>query len=377
MARRRGAGEGSIFKRNDGRWTATLTVPGLGVGTQKKRAFYGRTRREVEEKLARARVAQLDGALVEPSRLKLGPYLTRWLEDVSRPRTGAGTHRNYVCMVDRHIAPHIGGVTLEKLNALHVRTLLAELERQEVGARTRQAVHRMLHRALGDAQRLGLVRVNACDLVDSPRVPRPEPKLFTIDQTRKLLETAAKSDPRIAALATVLLTTGLRISEALGLRWQDVRLREAELEVRFATKEYGGGTPRLEEPKTPRSRRTVPLPTSAVTALRRHRARLGATPHPTAPVFADAAGGFLRKSNVLRRWWHPLLEKAEVPKAGFHTARHAHATALLAAGANPRDVAERLGHSRASLVLDVYGHVLPGHGRELADRMEGLLRGER
>jgi len=129
----------------------------------------------------------------------------------------------------------------------------------------------------------------------------------------------------------------------------------------------------LQPPKTARGRRRVELPAVAVEVLRRHRARTGAAPHPTAPVFPGPDGGWAKRRNVAGSLWYPLLKRAGLPKVGFHAARHGHATALLAAGANPRAIAERLGHSRASLVLDVYGHVAPGAGRELADRMGALL----
>ena len=90
-------------------------------------------------------------------------------------------------------------------------------------------------------------------------------------------------------------------------------------------------------------------------------------------MFANTKGGFLRKSNLLRRWWHPLLDRAGLPRMGFHAARHAHATALLGSGASIKEVSSRLGHSRASTTLDVYAHAVPGGGRELADRVEELF----
>jgi integrase len=102
-----------------------------------------------------------------------------------------------------------------------------------------------------------------------------------------------------------------------------------------------------------------------------------AMPHPNRLVFTDSQGGPWRRSNLLRREWHPLLGAAELPRLGFHVLRHTHATALLAAGHNPRAVAARLGHSRPSLVLDVYGHLLPGADEALTASAEAFVHGTR
>jgi len=374
--KRRGSGEGSIYRRKDGVWVASLTVGTDAQGRQRRRVWYGQTQAEAAEKLARNRARQLDGTLGEPTRLKVGKYLERWKADASDPRTRQTTAATYERLLRLHVEPYLAGVPMAKLGPAHVQGLLAELERQGVGARTRQATHRLLHRAFGDAVRFGLLRANPCTAVDAPRVPRSEPRHFNPEQLRQLLE-AAEEDARGGALAVLLVTAGLRVGEALALRWRDVSLREGWVDVAHTLVEVKDAEGKirlsLQEPKTPRSRRRVELPPLAVQALHRHRSHLTARPHPTAPVLADRKGGFLRRSNVLRRTWWPLLERAGLPKAGFHAARHGHATALLAAGANPRAIAERLGHSRASLVLDVYGHVAPGAGRELAERMEALL----
>lgn len=366
--RRRGHGEGTLYRRRGGSWAGAITIGLNANGRQRRKCVYGRTRREVAEKLARLQVARLDGPLAEPGRLRLGEYLNRWHEDVSRPRTRPGTHAEYGRLV-RHIVRHVGNVQLGRFGPLHVKGLLEALEREEVGSRTRQSIHRMLHCALHDAQRMGLLRANSCDAVDAPRHTKREIQVLDADQTRRLLEAAAE-DERIGALVTVLATTGLRLGEALALRWRDVDFQAGTVQVeRTLTAQLT-----FAEPKTPRSRRRVGLPQRTLTLLRAHRARLRGVPHPNTLVFTDSAGGPWRKSNLIRRHWHPLLRRAEVPHIGFHALRHGHATALLAAGANPRAVAERLGHARASLVLDVYGHALPGADRELTVRADGLYR---
>jgi integrase len=367
-------GEGSIYRRNDGRWAGALVVGTTENGKPRRRTVYGRSRREVAEKLARLQVDRLDGVLSDPTKLRLGEYLNHWLENVSRPRTRASTHALYGRLVG-HINKHASGVRLSKLSPLHLEALQRALEQKGVGARTRQAVHRLLHRALGDAQRRGLIRVNVAAAVDAPQVAKKEIRILDERQTKKLLEAAAE-EPRIGPLVTLMATTGLRLGEALGLRWRDLDLKGGKVRVERTLVEVNGDLS-FHEPKTKRSQRQVGIPNETLKVLRGHRSRLPGLPHPERLVFCDAKGGPWRRSNLTRREWHPLLEKAELPRIGLHALRHGHATALLAGGANPRAVADRLGHSQPSLVLDVYAHTLPGADRELTDRVEALLAGPR
>ncbi len=118
MAKRRGANEGSIYRRRDGRWTAALSIGTDETGNQRRRAFYGRTRKEVEEKLAHARTAQLDGLLLEPSRLTVAEYLVHWLENDARTTVRPTTYASYESVLRLHVTPHLGRVKLRKLTPI-------------------------------------------------------------------------------------------------------------------------------------------------------------------------------------------------------------------------------------------------------------------
>ena len=129
----------------------------------------------------------------------------------------------------------------------------------------------------------------------------------------------------------------------------------------------------VSEPKSAKGRRRIDLSELAVGALREHRKRLGATPHPEVWVFADSKGGPMRKNNFTRRSWWPLRERAGLDKVRFHDLRHTAASLLLSAGVHPKVVQERLGHSTVALTLDVYSHVLGSLQRDAADRIDEVL----
>ncbi|HKV44302.1 MAG TPA: site-specific integrase, partial [bacterium] len=129
----------------------------------------------------------------------------------------------------------------------------------------------------------------------------------------------------------------------------------------------------LDEPKNAKARRTVDLPIIAVTALREHRERMLAEGHPHGLVFCDTHGGPVRKSNLVRRSFLPLIKRAGLPRIRFHDLRHTAATLLLLQGVHPKVVQERLGHSQISVTLDTYSHVLPSMGREAAAKLDAFF----
>lgn len=368
---RRGANEGSIYKRaSDGRWVGALVVGLDANGKPRRRIVYGATRAEAAEELQRLQAKRLDGSLGELVRVKLGAFLERWLEDTARPQLRATTFANYSGMIRNHVLPHLGGVSLTKLAPVHVQALLATLEREEASAHVREATYGALRRALEDAVRWGMIPRNPCAPVRRPRPPRAELRVLDTAQVRKLLE-HARGD-RLEALYVMAVMTGMRQGELLGLRWGDLDLRAATVNVQRTLVQVGG-TLELGEVKTPRSRRRVDLPRVAVEALEAHRARLGAIPHPEVLVFVDEAGGPIRKSNLTRRSFRRLLERAKLPRIRFHDLRHSHATMLLAQGVHPKVAQERLGHAAISITLDTYSHVLEGMQREATEKLDALL----
>lgn len=184
---------------------------------------------------------------------------------------------------------------------------------------------------------------------------------------------------RNSARWTVALAVGLRHSEALALRWEDVDLENGTLSVRRGLHRVGGQGLVYEEPKAERSRRTVALPGPLVEALRAHRAaqleeRITAGPlwqnHDL--VFAQPNGRPIERKSDWRAW-KALLREADVRVVRLHDGRHTAATLLLSEGVHPRVVMEVLGHAQMRTTTDTYSHVMPALGRDAADRMGSAL----
>ena len=181
-------------------------------------------------------------------------------------------------------------------------------------------------------------------------------------------------------LYVLAVTTGLRQGELLGLKWDDVDLESELIRVRRTLVRHKGRL-LLGEPKTKRSRRTVRLTETATKALEEHLARqiaeierLGDLYEDQGLVFATQRGTLVNPSNLRKRFFVPLLNKAGLPSIRFHDLRHTCATLLLSRNVNPKVVSEILGHATVAITLDTYSHVLPNMQDGAARALQDALR---
>src|SRR5579884_3830581 len=264
-AKRRGHHEGTIRQRADGRWEAQVSMP-----RGKRKSYYGKTRREAQDKL-RAALRDLDAGLdLAAGRQTVGQFLDRWLADVAKPSVRPSTYESYAGHVRNHLKPALGHIQLAKLTPQQVQTMLTEKTAAGLSPRTVQYIRAVLRRALGQAMKWGLVARNVATLTEPPRSAKKPVQPLTAEQARAFLDFT--KDDRLGPLFHVAITTGLRQGELFGLRWPDVDLAAGTLTVRHALQRING-KPTLVAPKTDKSRRTVTLPASAVAALREQRKR--------------------------------------------------------------------------------------------------------
>lgn len=334
------SGEGSIYRRkSDGRWVATLSRGPRG-GRQTVTA-YRHSKAEAQEALAdiRARVGPLDARS-----LTVGAYLERWVRDARdiRPNTRSG----YEAVIRTHLLPALGPVRLSELSPLHVEGLLAGIG-GHLAAKSVRNVHVVLRRALGQALRAGLVRRNVAsrEYIDPPKVELAEPDALTVAQIARVR--AVLPDHQLEAHVTFALGTGLRQGEQLGLAWEDVDLDAARVNVRKELT-YRDGKYQRVEPKTTRSKRSVPLAPAVVAVMRRHRERLvdaGYVTTSSGPVFVNTKGGALSGSWLTHRWYD-LLAEAGVERKPWKILRSTFGSRLFAEGVPDRTIADLLGHTR-------------------------------
>jgi integrase len=374
---RRGPNEGSIHERWDGRWAGSVHI-GYEDGKRVRKHVMGHSRKEVADKLALLMRAHAEKRPIPSQREKLGLFLRRWLDEVAKPTLRASTYKSYDDIMRLHLIPGLGHIALAKLAPADVQAFLNRKSASGLSPRRVQYIHAVLRRALVTAERWGMVSRNVAKLVDPPRVTKHEITPLAPEQAKRLID-AAQSD-RYQALYVAALGTGLRQGELLGLRWDDVDLDAGRLRVRHTLARVDGSLVLLE-PKTERSRRTVVLPETVITALRAHRTRqlmerlvAGSRWVDSGHVFATTIGTPIEAAAVTRAF-HRALARAALPHSRFHDLRHATATFLLAQGMTLEDVKYLLGHSSITLTSNTYGHVLEKRQHQVAQAMDAVLGG--
>ena len=370
---KRGNHEGSIYRRKDGRWAASISIE-----RRRRKSYYGRTRQEVAQKLTTGLKTRQDGLPLSGERQTVAKYLVHWLE-AAKPSLRPRTSQRYEQYLRLHAIPQIGNLGLARLGPQHLQELYADRLQAGLSPASVAHLHAVLHRALKQAARWGMLPRNVADLVSPPRAERHEMSTLSQEQARALL--AAAAGDRLEAIYVLALATGMRLGELGALRWSDVDLAAGAVQVRGSLQRTPEGL-RILEPKTNQSRRRVLLSEVAVEALRRHRARqleerlkVGPAWEDNGLVFANQIGRPIGGDMVLKRSFRPLLRKANLPVIRFHDLRHTAATLLLERGIHPKIVSEMLGHSRIAITLDLYSHVTPTMQRQAAEAMNAVLGG--
>lgn len=374
---KRANGEGSIFKRKDGTWSAELSYRD-DYGSLRRRTVYGRTQAEVRVKFRDARERIESGAPVKDASMIVAAWLEDWItKSLAASDRKQATKDLYATLARTHLVPTIGTIPLGRLRPSDVEALVVTKRDAGLSGSTIRTIYTVLRSALDIAARDGLIRSNPAAAVRRPGVERKDAPHLSAKQAQALLE-AARGD-RLESLFRLMLATGLRRGEALGLHWSEVDLEAGLLKVRWTLARTSQGL-KLDEPKTDRSRRTVPLPRAGIEALRAHRTRQLEEQRAAAGVwqehglvFTTEIGTPLEPRNVLRRF-EVLAERAGLRGVTLHTLRHSAASFLLAAGTHTKVVQEHLGHSSYAITADIYSHVGPVQQREAAERLDQALR---
>ena len=372
MTKRRGHNEGSIRLRADGRWEAKISLP-----DGKRKSMYGKTRKEVQDKL---RAAQRDlhaGLDIGRKSQTLAQFLNHWLNELAKPTTRPSTWTSYDSYIRNHIVPGIGHHRIADLTPQHVQAFLNSRSKMGLSPRTVTYIRAILRKALSYPVKWGDVQRNVAALTDAPTAVQRPVKPLSVDELRTFLGSCRGH--WYWPLFGVAALTGLRQGELLGLSWNDVDLESGVMHVRHALQRIDG-TPTLVEPKTDRSRRSLPLTRTAIYLLRAQRLQqterqmfLGPEwNNPDDLVFTSTIGSHCNPSNVTHTF-QKLLTASGLPRQRFHDLRHCNASLFLAAEVSARDVMEFLGHSQIALTLNTYSHVMPVAMRLAADRLDAFV----
>jgi integrase len=384
-AKRRGNGEGTIYKRADGRYMGQVSLP-----NGKRKSVYGKTRAVVAKKLSDVFGAVKDGAPVPNERRTVADYLREWQAVHGRTLRG-GTRWRYAALISVQICPRIGKKRLCRLTTGEVNALYLDMQANGCAPASIRQTHAILRKAFRDAERLELVARNVVQFASPPKLEASTKVLECLDDAgiRTFLKVARHN--RLYAFYVVALSHGLRLGELLGLQWDAVDFERGVLHVRHQLQRKRAprgdinraGSWEFVPPKTKRSRRRIRLSQTAIAELRAHRARQNEERLRVGPawdgswglVFSNRLGEPLHGTSVLRQNFRPLLAAAGLDASlTLHSLRHTYATQALGVHNVPVHVVSQvLGHSNVSTTLNVYAHVLPDMQERAAAASDAML----
>ncbi|KAF0249443.1 MAG: integrase family protein [bacterium] len=257
------------------------------------------------------------------------------------------------------------------------------MQEKRLSPRTIRYANAVISSAFKQALKWRMLAYNPATLVELPRESSKEMQALSPEEAMQFLE--AVVEDRFGLLLTFALITGMRPEEYLGLQWKDVDLQKGVVTIqRTVVWLPKGKSWSFGEPKTTKSRRSIPLPISIVQRLFKHkhkqleeRLKKGLEYQNYDLVFASNEGTPIMLRNLVRRHFKPALKRAELSETlRLYDLRHSCATLLLSENENPKVVSERLGHSRINITLDTYSHVLPSMQQAASDKLEKLLFSE-
>lgn len=317
------------------------------------------------------------GRQVESVQITLNEYLDRWLETAAKPRLREKSYRRYESLLRRYVRPALGARNLAAICPLDIQAVYQQLVERGLSARTIRYTHSVLRSAMRQAIRWRLLAEDPTNGAQLPRQRRREMRVLTVEQSRRLLETAMKTP--YGPIFAVALTTAARPSEYLALKWQDINWERGTVSIARTLERVSGGW-RFAETKRARSRRVIKLQGWVLELLKDLYAKTKPKPKPAGSSWLGAVELIFTMpssrpidSDKMAKQFKSILRQAGLPMIRLYDLRHTGATLALAAGVPPKVVSEQLGHASAAFTLDVYAHLLPHMQAEAAARVEALL----
>ncbi|MBE6861160.1 MAG: site-specific integrase [Ruminococcus sp.] len=387
-----GNNEGSVYKDKKGRWRGVVTLPTVDKKVKKK-YFYGKTRKEVSDKVNNVLNQLRNNTYYEPCKTTLFDWLNIWLETYSKQEVRPTTYINYETYIHRHIKDTIGGFKLCDISTLIIQQFYNDKLKNGkligtggLSPKTIRNLHNMLHKALNQAVYLDMIQKNPADFVVIPKAPKKEMLYFTVEEQKKLQE--ALKGERLGMAILLDLYTGMREGELLGLTWQNVFIDlNGQSYIKVTQTINRLSCPRIirdnktaitvNEPKTPHSKRIIPLLPDIAKKLDEYRVeqqkyfKENGFP-PSDFVFTSTKGTVIDPRNFQSYFKHLLIRNG-IRVINLHGLRHTFATRALESGMSPKTLSKILGHANVGFTLDTYAHVTDDLKANAISQMQTFL----
>lgn len=404
---RRAKGEGSIFRRKDGKWAAKVPIGSTNSGSIKYQYIYGNSQKEVKVQVETIKGDIRNNTYVEPNKVTMEQILYYWLNVIIKNIVKDTTWLIFESLIRLHIIPNIGGIRLLDLQTSHLQKLYNEkleggradkIKNKETGKlepkkgglspKTIKHIHFIIQSAIKQAMKEKLVPTNVTEAARPPKIIKKEMKTLDMEQVKSFLQVSSMNPfyKRYYAAYLLELYTGLRRGELLGLRWKDVDLVNGKIMVVQQLVKVGSKH-LIRELKTDSSQnRVIAIPSEVVDALKGHRSikrdqykDLGYDDITIKKeltdglLFTNELGKILQPRNFVRNF-KGALKSSGIDPIRFHDMRHTFAVLSLQAGADIKTLQSDMGHESIETTLDRYGHVNETMKRDASDKRSELLR---
>lgn len=362
---KRANGEGSIYKRKDGKWLVTFPT---GLYTERgKKAYYYRyfnSQADAVRELQRLQSEKAMGVCHSKSAVKTGDWIETWIEKHKAPKLAPSTLTSYRNNFRVHIRPYVGEIALKDLTTYHIQKTLDSMD----GSYSLFIkVYNVIHGALEKAVELGMIPKNPCKGVAFPKDDRKDVWALTKEEQQRLI--AALDGEYYRVMLLTYLYTGMRAGECIPLQWKDVDLskhtirinKKAILHHDYAT--HSGKQEIQDFCKTKSSKRTVVITAGLAAILAEHKeemkrraAALGLEWSEDSLVFWNTRNKIVQYGN-LKESLSKIYRKAGIEGATMHTLRHTYATRCFEAGVNIKAISGQLGHANVKTTYNIYVHL--------------------
>lgn len=396
MARKRASGEGTIRQRKDGRWE------GLYSFNYKRKSVYGKTQEEVRKKLNNVLNDIDNNRYTDNPNISFGDWLDEWLEVYAKPYVKLSTYGSYEGYIRNHIKPEIGRVKLSALKGSILQKFINQklkggrcdkikdkvtnklvTKKGGLSEKTIKNMYNMIHSALKQAYKNGLVNKNVSELITLPKQKRKEMRVLSLNE-QKALQTAVQGE-RLGIGIIISLYTGIRLGELLGLKFDDIDFEAETITIRRTLnrlKVFDNPDKKTDivigEPKTIKAKRIIPLQDFLIPLLKTHRIKILTERMKVLNMYKNDGfvicnefGGYI-EPRTYQDFFKRMLKKAGIENTNFHTLRHTFATRALETGFDVKVLADILGHADASTTLNKYAHALPDHKKTSMEKLSCL-----
>lgn len=300
----------------------------------------------------------------------LNQVIDEWVEWVAKNNMRPSTLNNRMGIINSRIKPKLGHVKIKDIEPSTVHSLYNKMINEEGLSKSyARTVHNLLSTIFTYAIKSNKVKINIMEKVDAPIPEHKEMQTWSVEEIDKFLNETKDAPTHIAYVLAIYI--GMRMGEILGLRWKDIDFNNKTIHIVQTLVRIGGGFD-FQEPKTKNSKRQITITDDVIEELKKHKEQQ----KTESELVVTTSLGTPYSPRNLQRNFNMFIDRAKVTKIRFHDLRHTHATLLLKLGENPKIVSERLGHSKITVTLDTYSHVLPDMQKQASENFSNLLRGQ-